>query len=143
MVVEHQTIKKLLEHLELTLSKIENMEFSSTELLKDVDTQDVLDRRLQIAIETCIDIASHMAAELSLSNRDTAADVFIALGQSEVIPEKLARKFKPIVGLRNVLVHRYAEINHKTIFEDYKKDIEDIREFARVVTAFLERNPNL
>ncbi|MBI4029503.1 MAG: DUF86 domain-containing protein [Candidatus Blackburnbacteria bacterium] len=143
MVVEHQTIKKLLDYLELTLIQGEEMKFSDEEFLSNPDINQLFDRRLELAIECCIDMANHIAAALSFPSRDTAAEVFFTLGEKGIIHKDLAQKFKKIVGLRNVLVHRYIDIDHKIILEGKKQDFKDIREFAKAFANFLEQNPNL
>jgi len=120
------------------------MDFTYEELVADEDIQDVLDRRLHLAIEICIDIASHIAAALSLPGRESASDVFEVLGKNGIIPEKLAKVFsKQIVGFRNILVHEYLDIDHTLVFKNYKKDLQDLREFAKAVVIFLEKNPQL
>ena len=144
MVVEYRTIKKLLEHLENKLNKIEVMDFTIEELTGDEDVQDILDRRLHLAIEDCISIASHIAAALSLPGREKASDVFLLLGEHGIISDKLSKTFaKEVVGFRNILVHEYIDIDYKLVFKSYKKDLEDIREFSKAVITFLEKNPQL
>ncbi len=144
MVVEYQTIEKLLDYLKRVLNEINDMDFGLDELLENVDIQRLIERRLQLAIETCIDIASHLAAALSLPGRDTTADVFELLGKHGVIPNKLAEKFSSeVVGFRNILIHQYRDIDYQIVFKSYKEDLKDIREFAKAVVAFLEKNPQL
>ncbi len=144
MVVEYRSIKKLLDHLENKLDGIQNMDFTFEDLTRNEDIQDILDRRLHLAIEDCISIASHLAAALSLPGREKASDVFLVLGEHGVIPDKLSKIFaKEIVGFRNILVHEYLDIDYKRVFKSYKEDLKDLRGFAKAVVTFLEKNPEL
>lgn len=140
-MVDREILKSLLNKLNKTLSKLERMDISLEELLKNEDIQDVVDRRLQISIEVCIDIASHLAAGLNLPGQDTAADVFELLGKEKIIDPKLAKKLASASGFRNILVHEYLEINYNIVFENYKYRLDDLRDFAKAVVEFLEKNP--
>ena len=137
MVKRPKTIQRLLEQLEEHLLTIGRMSFSLNELLSDIDIQHLIERRLQLAIEVCIDIASHIAAELKLPGREKAADVFLLLGKNKVINARLAKNLTKAVGFRNILVHEYVKINHRLVYHYYKKDLDDLRQFARQITEKL------
>jgi uncharacterized protein YutE (UPF0331/DUF86 family) len=119
------------------------MEFSFFELEKDEDIQDLVDRRLQIAVEICIDIAVHLASGLNLPGQDTAKDVFMLLGKEGVIKKELAKKIGKACGFRNILVHQYLDIDYHEVFRVYQEDINDLRNFAKAVVNFLEKNPKV
>lgn len=133
-MAEQQTLQKLLERLEEHLLTIDEMSFTLEELLSDIDIQHLIERRLQLCIEICIDIASHIAAEQKLPGREKASDVFLLLGKHKIIDEKLAQKLAKAVGFRNILIHEYAKINHQLIYHYYKKDLDDLRKFAKQIT---------
>lgn len=88
MVVERQIIEKLLNSLRGELSKLDAMEFTYEELISEVDIQDMVNRRLQIAVESCIDIATHLASGLNLPGQNTSADVFRLLAKEKIITEE-------------------------------------------------------
>lgn len=139
MVVDKTLIKSLLDDLKTTLHKIEIMDVSLDEILEDEDIQDLLDRRMQVAIEACIDIATHLVAGLELERKERASDIFLLLGQKEVIASEAAKKLAGAVGLRNILVHEYAEIDYKLAYSNLTEKVEDLRNFGREVLEFLEK----
>lgn len=143
MAMDRKIIEKLLHNLRKNLDKLERMDFSLSELEKDEDIQDLVDRRLQIAVETCIDMAVHLASGLNLPGQDTAKDVFELLGKEKVIKEKLAKKMGRACGFRNILVHQYLDIDYQEVFRVYQKDLQDLRDFAKAVVEFLEKNPKV
>jgi len=62
-MAEQKALQKLLEQLEEHLLTIDQMSFTLEELLSSIDIQHLIERRLQLSIEICIDIASHIAAD--------------------------------------------------------------------------------
>jgi uncharacterized protein YutE (UPF0331/DUF86 family) len=143
MAVDRQIIEKLLNSLRGELSKLDAMEFTYEELVNEVDIQDLVNRRMQIAIESCIDIATHLASGLNMPGQNTAADVFRLLAKEDIITDELAEKIAKACGLRNILVHQYLEIDYKIIYQSSREGADDLREFARQVVEFLEKNPQV
>ncbi|MBI2327145.1 DUF86 domain-containing protein [Candidatus Curtissbacteria bacterium] len=139
MPVDRGMIENKLENLKTFIRKLEKMEFTVAEIQDDEDIQDLLDRRMQLAIETCIDIATHIAANLQLPKREVAADVFDVLANEGIINSELSEKMRGAVGLRNILVHEYAKIDYELAYADLKKKLGDLRDFAAQIFGFLEK----
>jgi len=134
MAVQTKILQRLLEQLEEHLLTIERMSFTLEELLSDIDIQHLIERRLQLAIETCIDIASHIAAEQKLPGREKASDVFLLLGKYKIIEPKLAENLAKAVGFRNILIHEYAKVDHQLVFRYYQDDLDDLRRFGQEIS---------
>src|SRR3989344_8363127 len=117
MIVDKVTLTRLLDKLKHKLAKLETMEFGLDEIREDEDIQGLVDRRLQVAIESCIDMATMIVAALSLKRRDEAAGVFRELSLAKIISRDLAEKMAKACGLRNVLVHEYVDIDYKIVYE--------------------------
>lgn len=140
MAIQEETIKELLRELDEYLYLIENMSLTSEDVfLGSKDIQHMLERRLHIAVELCIDIASHLAAGLKLPGRDTAKSIFAILEKEEIITSELTQNMQDAVGFRNILVHEYGKIDHKRIYRTYKDNLNDMRQFAKEVVEFLEK----
>lgn len=104
----------------------------------DEDIQDLLDRRMQVALEICIDIAAHMIAGLDLPRKEKATDAFSLLSQNDILDSELADKMIGVVGLRNILVHEYAQIDYHLAYHDLKEKIADLRSFARWIGIYID-----
>lgn len=139
MLVDKTLIIKKLNYLKHEVGKLKRMDFSMDKILEDEDIQDLADRRMQLAIESCIDIATHLAAGLDLPRQEYASDIFLTLGKNGVISIKLAEKFTSVVGLRNILVHEYADINYKLAYSNLDEKLRDLEQFAKEVLEFLEK----
>ncbi len=139
MAIDQLLIDSMLDNLKTAIARMENMDLTLDDILGDEDVQDILDRRMQIAIENCIDIATHLAAGLDLERKERAADVFLLLLEHKVISDPIARKLAGAVGLRNILVHEYADIDYKLAYSDLKEKLQDLKSFAREVISFIEK----
>lgn len=143
MAIDRVTIDRLFLQLNDYLDRIERMDFTLEEIVKNKDVQDIIARRLQVAVEICIDIAMHLASGLNLPAKDTAVDVFELLGKEKVISEDLTDRMAEATRFRNLLVHGYAKIKYRKIFRNYQDDLQDLRGFAKAVVEFLEKNPKV
>jgi len=139
MVIDKTLLKNLLGNLKVTINKIERMDIALENVLEDEDIQDLLDRRMQVAVENCIDIATHLAAGLDLPRKERASDVFLLLAEKEIISAELAHKLAGAAGLRNILVHEYMEIDYRLAYSDIDEKLLDLKQFGKEVLDFLEK----
>ena len=140
MIVDKVTLTRLLDKLKHKLAKLETMEFGLDEIREDEDIQGLVDRRLQVAIESCIDMVTMVIAALSLKRQDEAADVFRALARANIISKKLSEKLVDACGLRNVLVHECVDVDYNVVYKTKNEDLDNLREFAKAVSKLLEKD---
>jgi len=139
MVFDKQVLEKKLGVMAEYIRQIENMDFSQMDLVDNLDVQQLLSFRLQQAVETAIDIATHLIAGLSLPRQETAKDAFEVLAREKIITSKLSQNMASASGLRNIIVHGYQKIDFKQIFYDYKNDLKDLRLFGKQTCEFLNK----
>ncbi|MDO8657430.1 MAG: DUF86 domain-containing protein [Candidatus Levybacteria bacterium] len=140
MAIDKELLSKKLSFLKEQISKIDNMNFSETELEENKDIQDLLTFRLQQAVETSIDISTHIIASLNLKRQETSRDAFSLLGQEKIIGKDLAGKMGQAADFRNRVVHGYNNFDFSILFKDYKEDLGDLKNFGVQILAFLEKN---
>ena len=139
MSLDKQVIKRLLARLLDFLTRLERMEFSLAELQSNRDIQDLISFRLQEAVEVSLDIAMHIVANLRLGSPETGRDVFVDLTAGKVISFDLAKQMGSAVGFRNLVVHRYDELDMKQLFYDYRDDIKTLYQFAAEIQKFIDK----
>ncbi len=93
---------------------------------------------LELKIEVCIDIASHIAAGMQLPRKEKASDIFLLLAENSIISSDIANKMTGAVGLRNIIVHEYTDLDYILAYSDLKTKLEDLRVFAKQTAQFLE-----
>ncbi len=139
MVIDKVLVNNLLDTLKTAITKIRGMDVTLEKILEDEDSQDLVDRRMQVAIETCINIATHLASAMELPRKEKASDIFLLLGENGVIVANLAEKMAGAVGFRNILIHEYTDIDYKLAYSDLDEKLNDLKEFAKQVLEFLEK----
>jgi len=141
MPINKTLILKKLDFLTSQISSIERMAFNQSEFINDADIHDLVTFRLQQSVETIIDIATHIIAESDLVRKETAKDAILLIGQEGVIDKKLSQKLAAATDFRNRVVHGYNDFDYSLLFNDYKNNIDDLRNFAGQILRFLEKNP--
>lgn len=100
-----------------------NAEFIKREILtKSVDEleyRDVLalERAIHRIAEAMLDICRHLVTVYSLGIVESYGEYPRRLAQAGKIPRELAEELTRIAGLRNILVHRYLEINLNKLYD--------------------------
>lgn len=94
---------------------------------------------LQVSIETCIAIGNHIIAAEQLRTPRDYKDIFRVLDEAGVLSGELSMTMRELAGLRNMLVHVYAEVDDGLLFSGIRTDLADFDAFAREVCAFLTR----
>ena len=89
-------------------------------------------------IECCIDIASHIIAVCGMGRAEEYREMFYLLGERRVINKALAERLGDMAGFRNVLVHRYGDIDNELVLAMIESELEDVVEFERAVARFME-----
>jgi len=64
---------------------------SLNEYLNDDNVQTIVERKLQLAIQVCMDIGSYLIGQLGLTAPDEPENVFAVLGREGVISSSLAQ----------------------------------------------------
>ena len=76
-----------------------------------------VERRFQLIVDTAIDINTHVIKESGLATPDDYQSTFITLGERKILPLDFALKIAPSVGLRNLIVHKYGQVDLKESLE--------------------------
>lgn len=142
MAIDIKTVKNLLDYLEGEIKSIQGSKIT-LEVLEEEDSilTDATKYRVQIAVEVTINIAEHIVAGLNLGKPEFARELFPLLVKENIIAEDLAEKLGKAVGLRNILVHLYKEVDPTILTYAATIGLDDLRAFAKAVNEFLEKQP--
>jgi len=112
------------------LSRLKNKENISLESLKnDFDIQDIVLHNLQLAIQGCIDIGSHVISDEGWGVAGSLNEIFYILQNKGVIKTEMSEKMISMVGFRNILVHEYETINFDIVCNILQHHLKDINEY--------------
>jgi uncharacterized protein YutE (UPF0331/DUF86 family) len=97
--------------------------------LKDIDRQESILFNLQMAIQNCIDIATHIISEEGFGVPGSISEMFYLLEENGYLNVDVTEKMVKAVGFRNLIVHEYGKIELKQVFKVVQKDIKDLDEY--------------
>ena len=106
-------------------------------LLTDRVLRAAVERWLQVAIEACIDLATAVIAEEGWTPPEHARSAFKTLAAHGLIAPELARKLGSAAGLRNLIVHDYADLDVDRMALVVAHDVADLEAFADVMARRL------
>ena len=102
---------------------------------EDYDKQDIIVLNLQRACEQAIDMANHVVNVKKLGWPRTSGESFDLLARAGIIPASMAENMKAMVGLRNVVVHQYQELDLDIIKAVIRDHLGNLADFAREMVA--------
>ena len=133
-MIDKNVILDKASRIERHLKRIgEKREITIDEFTNNIDIQDILLFNIQVAIQNCIDIASHIISDENLGIAGSTSEIFYLLQENNYISADLTEKLIGAVGLRNLLVHEYGNLDLKKVYKIIQSDIEDLREFVAAV----------
>lgn len=141
MAIDEKTIINLLEYLDAEIRVIEKSKVTK-DILDETENRlftDATKHRMQVAVEITINLAEHIVAGLNLGKPEFARELFPLLVQEKIIDNELSEKLCDAVGLRNVLVHMYREVNLDILANSATIGLNDLRKFAKAINDFLEK----
>ena len=135
-----QLVAQKLESLRRCIQRVESKLPDSVEtLLTDLDAQDIVSLNLARAVQMSVDMASQWLAGHSKSTAPkTMEEAFEALANSGTIEPELAVKMRKLVGLRNLIIHNYDDVNWEIVFAICQYHLSDFRAFAKVFSDLIE-----
>lgn len=104
----------------------------------DIGLRAQAERHLQLAIQSAIDIAMHLIAERSAATPDDYASAFSLLADAGLVDPQLAARLRLAVGLRNILVHGYLDVDPEQLWSHLSR-LGDLEAFAAAVDDLLAR----
>jgi uncharacterized protein YutE (UPF0331/DUF86 family) len=112
------------------LDRAENLLSSPAEaFLADKEAQDLASFYLFLAIQECIDLALHWVVDEGWEAPDDSGSSFFVLADRRAIDRDLAEQMRGAVGLRNLIAHGYALVDHSRMHQEYEKGIGSLRRF--------------
>ncbi|MGB3561622.1 MAG: DUF86 domain-containing protein [Thermoanaerobaculia bacterium] len=128
---------KLAELVERTTRARLHCRSSAAELASDRDALDLVSFNLMLAVQSCLDIASHILADEGWEPATTLAGSFLALSNHGVISAETAESLGRAAGLRNIIAHGYASADAARIQRAAAGDTQDLERFSAEVSAWL------
>jgi uncharacterized protein YutE (UPF0331/DUF86 family) len=114
----------------------EMRDVSRAEYLDDFVLQRAVERSLMNAVQSCIDLASHIRAAEDLETAETSREEIEALVEAGIIDPDTGEKLSEAVGFRNHLAHRYGTIDHDLVYDVLQDDLDWIDRFQQEIATW-------
>ena len=139
-MVDGTLMLKKLTQLEEYVTQIEEYRAISVEqYTNDWKLQRIIERTLQMMIETCVDIAGHIISDSKFRIPDSYADSFRVLFENKIITTDLCKTMEQISKFRNVIVHHYDRVDAEIVVGILRKRINDFNKFKDAVVNWLKK----
>ncbi|MFH1782752.1 MAG: DUF86 domain-containing protein [Candidatus Omnitrophota bacterium] len=136
-MVNQDIVKAKISNIESNLQRLEEKQSITPEQFKEsADLQDIILHNLQLSIQGCIDIASHIISDEGWPVPDTLAGLFDILMRHKIIPGELNIRLKRMAGFRNIIIHEYEAIDLDRVHHILQKDIKDIYLFLKQICMY-------
>lgn len=103
----------------------------------DFISRHAVEKVVELIVEDAIDINRAIIEAAQLQPPQTSYNTFVELEQLGILPRGLTTRLANATGLRNRLVHRYEEIDHKMVYDSLKPLLRNYRKYAGLIEDYL------
>ena len=133
-MVDKALVLRKLSELEEYLNQIrEYSNITASDYSKDWKTQRIVERTLQMLIETCVDIAGHIISDQGYRIPKSYADAFRVLHEENILDTKLFDAMEKIAKFRNIVVHHYDKVDPEIVVTILRKHLDDFLSYKDAI----------
>ena len=138
-LVDKALVYRKVSDLELYLLQIQEFPALTADGYRnDWKTQRIIERTLQMMIETCADVASHIVSDRGMRAPTSYADTFKVLSENSIISEELCVIMEKMAKFRNVVVHQYEQVDADIVVLILTKHLQDFERYRDAVLEYLK-----
>lgn len=135
-MTDRALVEKRLARIETCVAELRREARIET-IAHDVREQRFVEHTLQVAIQSALDVASHVVSDRRLGEPRTNGELFDLLARDGWISPDLADQLRRMAGFRNVLVHGYDDIDLGVVRDVVANHLDDLLTFARAIRTRL------
>ena len=109
----------------------------------DWKIQRIIERTLQMMIETCVDIAIHIIADKGYRVPKSYSDTFKVLHEENIVSSNLFSSLNKMAKFRNIVVHHYDSVDAEIVVGILKRDLKDFMSYKDAIISFLKSENKL
>ncbi|MBU1136497.1 MAG: DUF86 domain-containing protein [Nanoarchaeota archaeon] len=110
-------------------------EFKSSKVIRNA-----VYKEIEYAIENIIDVCSIINSDLRLGSPETEDSIFEHIEKNKTFTKTTIDSIKEMKKFRNILIHKYGEINDEKAFENIKEGLADFEKVIKEIEGFLKKN---
>ncbi len=138
-VPDPEIVGRRLRLLATTLSELADLgRVDRGRLAGEPVTRAATERYLQVLVDLAIEINAHLLVAVRGVAPATGRDSFLAMGEVGILPGQLALRLAPAAGLRNILVHRYVDIDPELVAQARQDLLDLVPGYVHEVASYLD-----
>ena len=139
-MIDKKVIEERLIILEKALEELVNLRDNSLDdIYHSLEKQWAVEHGLQLAIQTLLDIGSHILVEEGERNINNYTDIIRQLGETGIIPKEFSKSIEGMAGLRNILVHEYVSVDLDVVADILQRRLDDFEKFISFIRKHLSK----
>ncbi len=107
--------------------------------VNDLKLLSLAERNLQVCVEFLIDLSNFIIRKLGLKIPERYKESIQRMYEIGAIDEQLKESLSDLVGLRNILVHMYADVKADLIFDELDENIKVLKAAVKKLLEFCEQ----
>ena len=136
-MVDRDLILRKLADLDQYVAQVsEYRNITVDEYRRDWKSQRIVERTLQMAIEACVDVATHVIAARGLRVPTTDSEAFEVLGEAGLLDRGLQATMVRMAKFRNVIVREYTRVHAAIVVRILKEHLADLARFRAAALAW-------
>lgn len=137
--LDREVVSRRLRLLHQTLADLRPLgQLDGGVLRDDPVRRAAVERFIQVLVDLAADVNAHIVVARLGSAPATSAESFRSAAVVGAIPPELAERLVPAAGLRNLLVHRYGDIDVHLLAEGLAQVLSGFDEYVGSVARWLE-----
>lgn len=126
-----------------TLGQIEKLlELPEQEFLSELKTCYSLRYLIILTVEVMANIGKHLLARIAVKPVEEYKECFLEMRRQGFLAESIATPLVRLAGLRNLLVHRYWEVDDRRIYHECKENMPNLYKFSAEVKIIEQKYPD-
>jgi uncharacterized protein YutE (UPF0331/DUF86 family) len=110
--------------------------YKKEDFCEDLKVLSMAERNLQVCAEFIVDLSAYVLSKLGAGVPETYREIVERVHAAGIIDEGLKRKLLDVVGLRNIIVHMYADVKAELIYENLNDLISTLKSSAKKLLEF-------
>ncbi len=137
---DNQKILSKLEEMLVYVGELQEILPDEEEYHKDLVKRRACEKTAELAIDALISAAAIIVSIGRFGIPTSQENIIDLLARHGVITPVLAEKLKDMKGFRNLLIHKYGEVDDKLAYEFLIQDLADFTKFQKQVIKYLQKD---
>ena len=139
MVADRNVVRDRVDRIRRYVGDLRDLaEIGEADFLASVERQYAVLHALQLAIEACIEIATHICAADGLGIPATYAEAFDSLERAGIVDASLAADLRAMARFRNRIVHFYWDVGLDEVYAIVRGRLGDFERYTAAIETYLE-----